>query len=597
MRARAIADDFTREQLTRLHRSLMEDGFCGVDISPIAAHLTASGLSNVVPGAEYAETNIGVVPVCGPDGLTGSVEFLRDAEQPDLLDARYSAAAHQGSAVTSSGKRHKLRVPYEGFDIVVMNPPYQRARGGQRQFDVAGATDADRKKAVRNANKIIKGTSASMQAGLASVFCELARRTAKPGGRIGMVLPMTAAAAPTWAATRDMLERNLDDLVLVWFAAGSAGGAQSMSADTHMGEMLLVGAKRRAARPEKAAHDITCVIIDGAFAGLADAAETGRAVTEMLSSRHRASPDGARQGRLRLGRAERARWAVVPAAHGDPWSLVGASDTDVIALAERLARRGEIVPPDGSHVVCGVPMTAIGELFAVGPTHHLIGHLAGRSDIGAFEFHPIADDLIRKDTALWSANSKRQTAVKVKATHFGLATSSDPLLVSEMRGKASRLFYQRNMRWTSQKLLAAVTDRPVLGGRAWTALISEDPVIRCGFAVWANSTLGMAVHWSRGQRQQMGRSLTQIKAVKAMPCPDFSDPRLRAAAEILMPLADDLFEAELLPANQADRDPARQAIDDAAAAMLGIPADDEGRCGLLRDLAVNWCAEPSVRGR
>lgn len=232
------------------HGHMMEDGLAGIDISPIAAHLTASGLSNMEPSVTYDRTNIGVVPIGTPEGRTGSVEFLSQDEMPDLFGGTHTQAAHGASVVGSdTDDGYTLRAPFNSFHTVIMNPPYQRARGGQKIFDVAGVTENNRQLAIRNARRIIKGTPASLQAGLASVFAVLAVKTARPGGRVGLVLPMTAAAAPTWAKTRVMLERDLDDLTLVSFAAGSGGRAHSMSDDTHMGEMLVVGTKRPATPP------------------------------------------------------------------------------------------------------------------------------------------------------------------------------------------------------------------------------------------------------------------------------------------------------------------------------------------------------------
>ena len=575
------------DHLESLHERMMEGGFAGIDISPIAAHLTASSLSNMEPHVAYRNTNIGVVPIGGAGGLTGSVEFLRQTEVRDLFGGTHTQAAHSASLVGSAAKGgYTLRAPYNSFDVVVMNPPYQRPRGGQKLFDVAGVTEKNRQLAVRNAGKIIANTPASMKAGLASVFAVLAVKTARSGGRVGLVLPMTAAAAPTWAATRIMLEQHLDDLVLISFSAGSGGRGHSMSADTRMGEMLVVGTKRAAPREDGEQGDVVTAILNGSFSNMIDASETGR-----LVSRSIAAKDGRSEGVVMLGDHQRARWGVTPLTGGDPWPYVGASHAGIITLAERLCRQGEMVPLDGHEPVCRVPMTTIGQLFSVGPTHHLIGHPFDGQPIGQFEFHLRADSLTRKDMSLWGTDSKAQTSIAVEPTHYGIVHGDDP---DSMRQHASTLFYQRNIDWRSQKILAAVTARPAMGGRAWAPLISGDPAVRFGLALWSNSTLGMAVHWSRAQRQQLGRSLTQIGAIKTMPCPDFRYPDLHAAAKVALANHPDLLTLRLDRAKNAHQDPVRQAIDDAVAGMLGIPVNAQGECGLLRDLATNWCAEPSV---
>lgn len=324
------------------------------------------------------------------------------------------------------------------------------------------------------------------------------------------------------------------------------------------------------------------VIVDGAFSNMVDASETGRLVTEALPGR-----DGKRDGLVMLGDTQRARWGATPLAGGDPWSYVGASHAGIVTLTESLAREGELVPLDGHEPACRIPMTTIGELFTVGPTHDRIGHLVGKDQRGAFTFYPRPDRRFRKDMSLWRTDRTKQVAIRVEPTHYGI--EYDPSKVETMRDQAARLFYQKNIDWTSQSLLTAVTVKPVMGGRAWAALITDDPVVRCGFALWANSTLGMALHWTRGQRQQKGRTLTQIGAVGNMPCPDFRDPRLRASAEAVMHDHPELLDLRLDRAKYAFRDPARRTIDEHVSQMLGIESEN-----VLRDLAADWCAEPSV---
>lgn len=627
VRALARAAGAKPEGLAALHTHLMEDGFCGVDISPIAAHLTASGLSNIEPGADYRHTNIGVAPVCGPKGATGSVEYLATQELADLFGfeaAATGAAPREGAEADAQG----LYAPDERFDIVMMNPPYSRTRGGQALFDIAGATDAERRKAQKRAAKLVQGTPANLKAGLAAVFCELARQKLSTGGRVGLVLPITAAASPAWADVRAMFETHFDDLLLVAFPGATRGGDKTLSADTAMGEMIVAGTKRSEPRADLSTLDIMTVALDEPFGSIAVAAETGRSVDAALRGR-----EERREGNVTVGTAVTGRWTMLPAAEGAPWAAVGAASPRAVAVAERLTRRGEFMPLDADEPVCEVAMTTIGVLFELGPTHHRIGHVAGNESIGAFELWPITDDLVRSDLSLWASDAEAQTMLTVEPTHYGfdvgprLSAARERARVqlerkqsrtnggkpsdadmaaalaeaeaaeraraeaalAEMRRCQSTLFYQRGIFWPSQVALAAVTAKPVMGGRAWCALMHDDPVVRFGFAIWANSTLGMVVHWSRAQRQQHGRSSAQLEGIRQMPCPDLNDTSTYAAARELFEAEAELLRTPLLPARDAYRDLAREALDDAAARLLGIPD-----AAALRDLARNWCCEPSV---
>ena len=244
-----------------------------------------------------------------------------------------------------------------------------------------------------------------------------------------------------------------------------------------------------------------------------------------------------------------------------------------------------------------VGMTTIEELFSVGPTHHLIGHPHTASfKCGAFAMAPIQGfaDAIGPDRSLWAADAPKQKSLTVRPTHKGIVPAGvgSELERQDMRTLRSTVFYARNLRWTSQALVVASTTRPVMGGRSWTALMHEDNRVRQAFALWANSTLGMLVHWTQGQRTQTGRSPTQIGAVRKMPCPkldQLASERLDEAAETF----DRLYDKTLLPACQAHADNVRQEIDYAVLKMLGL----EGGQQTVDTLRWLWCHEPSVHGR
>ena len=163
--------------------------------------------------------------------------------------------------------------------------------------------------------------------------------------------------------------------------------------------------------------------------------------------------------------------------------------------------------------------------------------------------------------------------------------------ISETRG---RLHYSRGMRWTSQAVLAAATRIPVFGGRAWTTLLHDDVRVCSVFALWANSSLGMMVHWTRGSRTQEGRAGLQVNAIGSVPCPDFG-ALPTSALELAAKTFSKLSQLQLRPACQAHRDSNRHEIDRAVLDMLGVDSDP-GADAVSR-LRRAWCSEPSVHGR
>ena len=140
--------------------------------------------------------------------------------------------------------KQSVDIPDNSITWILMNPPYSRTRRGQSAFDIAGLTESNRKACQKRWGKLIKDEPANAKAGMAASFLALARRKIKPGGRIGFVLPLTAAFADTWTVTRQMIERNFIDVAAIVIAAGQALGNDALSADTKMEEMLLVATRR-----------------------------------------------------------------------------------------------------------------------------------------------------------------------------------------------------------------------------------------------------------------------------------------------------------------------------------------------------------------
>jgi len=595
----------TLETLQKLHSDAMEQGLIGTDISPVAAHLTASSLAAIGSGKPYGETEIGWLRVGGGWGNTGALEYLASSSQTDLL------ADIAGRSHGRQERGNSVKIIDWSADWVLMNPPYSRTRGGQSAFDVAGLQEAERKACQKRWGALISGAEANKTAGMAASFLALAERKVKRGGRIGFVLPLTAALADSWTVSRQMVERWFTDITAVAVAAGQALGDEALSADTGMEEMLLTAQRRNDSEMLEKPAPIRCVVLHRAPMRVGEAGEIARAIDE-------ASAGLATEGLsrpIRVGDDEIGQVALFRTnGKGRPWAPLGVVHTDLALAADKLAQGllGHLC----QDAPLGPKMTTIGKLFDVGPTHHLIGHLKGKKAIGAFELHPVKDanDAIGRSRFLWAADAKNQQSLMTRPTHKGidLPTSDNQ---KDMRAKSSTLFYARNMRWTSQKLLAATTEHDAMGGRAWAALRHDNSNIRKSFALWANSTLGMIVHWTQGQRTHAGRSTTQMGAIRKIPCPDFpalEDSVIALAAKRF----DELAGETLRPACQAHADSVRIRIDQAVLEMfafarnIGSSVEDsrsdynsdrtkqsttehEQVIAMLRQL---WCAEPSVHG-
>ena len=568
------------------HKVMTEEGLYGLDINPVAVHLTASGIAAFQPGAVYNRTNfrlmkLGAVkpyPRKPEDVLTGSIELLnRSRSQGQLIDVGIRGQTETNRPISAAAG---LCVEDETFDAVLMNPPYSRSRNGQSAYDLPGINRQERLLLQKREQSLIQGTCGNRKAGMSTTFAAIADRKLKNLGRVGLVLPLTAAASGSYREMRSMFETGYRDVTAVTF-----GGGESISEDTGMGEMMLFARKGSVGR-----EGVGYAHLDGPLVSVNDGVVLAQAVTEALDT---AEPG--ESGQLTAGDVRAGSWyAAYPTTGvGRPWGGAGVYDlTGFYPDADRLT--AGVIDKEPVHVE--FPMTTVGDLFTVGPTHHLIGHLQGRQDIGAFVFHTRASGLSGQEEtphlSMWSSNSGQQVSVLTEPTHYGVEHRAER--ASVQIDCKSDMFYQRGMRWTSQKILVAVTDELTLGGAAWAALRGGNETVRLAFAVWANSVFGFVNHWTVAQRQQTGRSQLHIGDIRRAPCPDFRCESLLARAERYLRYRRELFRLVMEPAAYAVADRNRRRLDVAAADILGVP--EQFRAVISEWFAERWCHEPKVSG-
>ena len=157
----------------------------------------------------------------------------------------------------------------------------------------------------------------------------------------------------------------------------------------------------------------------------------------------------------------------------------------------------------------------------------------------------------------------------------------------------SHAHHSRDCNFNSQSLAVAFTERQVIGGRAWPSVQIDSRAQEIAYTLWGNTTLGLVNYWWHSSRQQAGRGLMPVTAIRSMPTLDITrlTPEQLAAAEAIF---EDLRDAQFLPANEAYRDDSRKELDRRVLTeMLGLSASVMEPLELLRR---KWCSEPSVHG-
>ena len=410
---------------------------------------------------------------------------------------------------------------------------------------------------------------------------------AKPGERIGFVLPFAAAFEEPWAATRRMFAREFTDVSAIMFMTAKAPSGKVSLANIGMPELIVIATRRGESASKSAMINCVNLYIPVTRPGHAeDLAPAICQATDNLEGAWSHQP-------IKVEDREFGQVCAFDAGgSGALWAPLGVAHLGLGKAADSLTRgRLEF---DGVSTDFGIGMTTLKRLFRVGPAHSLIGHERGKRSAGAFEFVELSEsaDAAGANGSLWSVGGERQRSLVVTPTHKGVPVSGRSEQCREMKARRSRLFYARGrgMQWTAQASIAAMTKNAAMGGPAWTGLENDDIRICKAFALWANSTFGMLVHWTQGQKTQVGRSTAQVRALGRIPCPGLDalggEELDLAAAEF-----DAVASIKLLPACRAHSDETRWKIDSAVVRMLGLP---EKAHEAVAGLRLHWCHEPSV---
>ena len=231
-----------------LHKALVEKVIIGADVVQAAIHLTAATLAAMSPSVRFDEMLLHTFRLgMDEDGKVwlGSLEWL---EAPEI-QSFFSSTEEQIGAMCNTGSI----VQRPASDLVICNPPFTRrgSDGGKeeaisRVFSLPEGDPKSIEAVKKRTSALLKGTPANQKAGHGTSFTVLADRLVSPGGRIAMVLPVTALFGESWQGLR----RMLSDRYEIEFVVSSHDPAlRSMSYDTKIAETLLVA--RRLKEGEK----------------------------------------------------------------------------------------------------------------------------------------------------------------------------------------------------------------------------------------------------------------------------------------------------------------------------------------------------------
>ena len=552
-----------------LHRKRMEEHIIALDVNGIAGTMTAKRLTDLEVAQDYQESRIAIVT-----HEAGSLCLL-NPETTGITDML--GGGGRGLTPGQTSNNGMVRVPIGSVDLALMNPPYSRPRRGREQATTGLAP-------LRRIAAKYGWLMSHGQAGLGSDFGNMSNIRLKAGGVFAHVLPLTAAHAGSWTQWRREMVKHFKDIVVI--ANTNTSELQSMSADTGMGEMLVVATKRETPLEGSEVDELLCVSLSAVPATMAEGYALGREIAAIRDARPTGTEGWGSWARLKQNGT------------GAPWGAVGNRNVELIAVSELMLEGRLYAPTTLNEHAIPLSIVTLSEVAEAGPTHHLIGHPRGGEAIGAFEWTPLNElPTTPAQKSMWAANAKTQLRIATAPTHGGSVVSQS--LAQRLIAQRSNWFISRNLRWTSQAVSFAHTDNDAHGGRAWNALQNlDDEVGRC-LALWNNSVFGGIIRNAYGQTTQAGRATIQVIAIMGLPCPDFgADTAAGAHARWVAGLNfAELSELELEPFAYCFRDENRWKIDDVVAEMIGLDVKDRAVREMMAHYRLMFASEPNVNGR
>lgn len=570
--ADAIADNHVRDcvarhrppQMDDLQSLLLGEVIWGFDVLPSALHLTASTLALRIPEIPVNVTNLYSLPLGGRYHRLGTLEFLHS----DTLGriAPLFGAPTLPERVVGRGAPEEGSVQLPPLDLCVMNPPFTRSVGGNLLFGNFPAKDREKmqrrlqaglKKPPARVGGGAKGLSASITAGLGSVFVALADRRVKPGGRLAVVLPQGLLSGVAWSKTRDLVGKGYQVEYLI---VSHEPDHWNFSENTNLSECLTVARKRR--NEANQASPVVCVNLWRNPRNPIEALAVARQLGE-----GRAPDVLTEQGALQLvvGNTKMGEAVAVPqkVLQDGLWQFGCAYAQSELVRAFMHVLNGRLYLP-GEGDCGGIPLVPLASLAALGPDRRDV-HDGFEESSGETPF-----------PALWGHDSERITTLnQVPNRHLSPRAAPKPgrhlRMAHHLWPRAGRLLIAEKLWLNTDRLVAVHLPTPALSNVWWpTRLNHRGEEAEQIAALWLNSTLGLLVLLAH--REETRGAWVQFKkpTLGSLPVLDLGalDARRRRALRVCFEQVADLSLASL---PSMDDDPVRSLIDRAISKALGLP--------------------------
>ncbi len=542
--AGADDDGDGQDDSDKLHRLLVENVLCGLDVNRTAVQLAACNLTLGAPTVDYRRMNLLTLKHGPqPDGSVraGSLDILRTTRREDpLLALIRPLRTMAGLAAHHVDSAAEAEFPLADLDLVLMNPPFTNNRQRNRQFGrdslrLMQQHELEIRDAVEESDEEVSGVIDANS--VRTFFSPLAERMIQRShGVLAQVLPATACTGPAGVAERRFLARRFHIERIV---TSHDPRHINFSENTSIHECLLVARRW---------HGDT------------------RPPTHFVSLRRMPStPEEAVAAADAISAGEPTKWARVTKW---PSERVEAGDWTPVqwfngALAD-VVRQVEASPR----------LRPLGTDHAVGPAGRRIQdayQVAEREAPGSLPgYHSVSSKLRRK--------------VREEPDVGYVPRPGKVRLAERYALQRSRLLVAMRMNTVTGRVNALWATSPSFGW--WVPIAVDDRSRGRALAAWWNSTPVRLILLNR-RAKTLTYPTWQLHHLREVRIPTPDNP----AWDALTDAWEQVRDVELLPMREAERCEARLVLDEAAAAALDVSA------ATVAGWRAMLAAEPTVTNR
>ncbi len=528
-----------------LHKRLVEDVLCGLDINQHGVQLAACNMTLGAPTVDYARMNLATMPH-GPRGddspKAGSLEILTAAgdalDLHSMTSARRSLESLDAAQVSES---ERIRFPLHDLDAVIMNAPFTDNRKRSRKFGALAIKAMQRHELDIRDRLLARDPAAGRVITTNSVrtfFTPLADQLLRTDrGVLAKVIPATACTGASGVDERRFLaERFHVERIVTTHDPKRI----NFSENTSIHECLLVC--RRRPQGERPSTEFVSLRV------MPDSVEEAIEAADAILS-----GNPGRWGNVHHWPADRVcdgNWT--PAQWFDGALAQAAWELDHNALLEPAGLR-HAIGPDGRSV----------------QDAYEIGEPDGSGAIPGF--HSVSGDLRRTmlgEPDVWYVPRRRPRRNMDRWIELS-------------RTRRSHLLVPMRLNTVSGRLTGVWTAQPSFGW--WVPIAVSDEDRQKALAAWWNSTPVRLMLLNR-RAQTLTYPTWQLEHLREIRIPKSDNP----AYDSLRIAFDQVCGLELLPMRQAEECEVRRIIDEAAALALGVEPN------VLAEWRRRLAAEPTI---